>query len=149
MENWKYFNDLFWKVPAVAISIFTGIVFAAYDQKFDGLSRIAMLFIGTIFLLALTVELIKKRHHMNALSFLIKDLQFELKLKDFQFPIGISKDIDNYLEGKKIAEDKQPLDNKDPLFKLLKKRYARQDLTYVVFASSIATALLMLMEIFR
>ncbi len=55
MENWKYFNDLFWKVPVVAISIFTGIVFAAYDQKFDGLPRIAMLFIGTIFLFALTV----------------------------------------------------------------------------------------------
>lgn len=62
-------------MPTVAIAIMTGILIGAYDRLADGTwERIASLGIGSIFLFALTIEVIKKRYHMNVISSLLKDL---------------------------------------------------------------------------
>ena len=61
-EDWRYFNNLIWGVPTVAIAIMTGIMIGAYQNLHDGSwERIASLSIGSFFLLALTIEVIKKK----------------------------------------------------------------------------------------
>jgi hypothetical protein len=144
-EDWRYFNNLIWGVPTVAIAIMTGIMIGAYQNLHEGSwERIASLSIGSFFLLALTIEVIKKRYHMNVISLLLKDLQTELGLeKKFQFPLGISRDIDIYLEKRRIAEKVELADYKhDPLFKFFETSYARKYLTYVIFSAAITLAIL-------
>jgi hypothetical protein len=139
-EDWRYFNNLIWGVPTVAIAIMTGIMIGAYQNLPDGSwKRIASLAIGCFFLLALTIEVIKKRYHMNVISSLLKDLQVELGLQEkFQFPLGISGDIDKYLDNKRMVEELQFADYKhDPLFKFFGISYARKYLTYVIFSAAI------------
>src|SRR2546430_1745422 len=98
-SHWTSFNNLIWAVPTVAIAIMTGILIGAYDRLGEGTyERIATLSVGSLFLFALTIEVIKKRYHMNVISLLLKDLQVELGLEEkFRFPLGISGDIDDYL----------------------------------------------------
>jgi hypothetical protein len=144
-EDWRYFNNLIWGVPTVAIAIMTGIMIGAYQNLHDGSwERIASLSIGSFFLLALTIEVIRKRYHMNVISSLLKDLQVELGLQEkFQFPLGISDDIDKYLDKKRIVEGIQFSDYKrDPLFEFLAIFYARKYLTYVIFSAAIILAIL-------
>lgn len=125
----------------------TGIIIAAYQPHIDleGWPRIASLSLGSLLLFALTIETVKKRHHMNAMSILLKRLQEEgLKLDpEYRFPVGISKDLDNYIDDwvKDHVEDK-PADLDDRLFKFFRYTYARKYLTWVVFISAIAVALL-------
>lgn len=144
-EDWRHFNNLIWAVPTVAIAVMTGIMIGAYQNLNQGTwERIASLSIGSFFLLALTIEVVKKRHHMNVISSLLNDLQEELKLKKkFQFPLGISGDIDNYIDKKRNDEGVEFADYKyDPLFKFFAKSYARKFLTYVIFSGAIILAIL-------
>lgn len=143
-EDWRYFNNLIWGVPTIAIAIMTGIMIGAYHNLHDGSwERIASLSIGSFFLLALTIEIVKKRYHMNVISSLLKDLQKELKLGKFQFPLGISGDIEKYLDEKRRDEEVEFADYRyDPLFKFFKMSYARKFLTYVIFSGAIILAIL-------
>jgi hypothetical protein len=88
---------------------------------------------------------------MNVISSLLKDLQAELGLKEkFQFPLGISEDIDKYLDKKRRDEGLQFADNKhDPLFKFFSISYARKYLTYVIFSGAIILAILAEWEFIR
>jgi hypothetical protein len=61
-EDWRYFNNLIWGVPSVAIAIMTGILIGAYSLSGGSWERIASLGIGSLFLFALTIEVIKKRY---------------------------------------------------------------------------------------
>jgi len=61
-EDWKHINTMIWGVPAVAISIMTGLVFAAYQPQLEGWPRILSLGVGALLLFALTVEVIKKSY---------------------------------------------------------------------------------------
>lgn len=71
----------------------SGIIFAAYQKNVTGWVRIAALSLGSFLLFALMTESIKKRQHMEAISYLLKDLQNSesgLKLPDkFNFPVGL------------------------------------------------------------
>jgi hypothetical protein len=80
---------------------------------------------------------------MNVISLLLKDLQVELGLEEkFRFPLGISGDIDKYL-NERPKEKRLLADYKnDPLFKFFQKSYARKYLTYVIFSAAIVLALL-------
>lgn len=120
----------------------SGMLVAAYHPDFDKLPqvRIVILSLGSLFLFALTVEVVKKRYHMNVISMLLKDLQINLGLKkEFRFPLGISEDISKYLKERPI-EKKGLADNKDPVFKFFKISYARQYLTYVILIGAISMA---------
>jgi hypothetical protein len=149
-EDWRYFNNLIWGVPTIAIAVMTGIMIGAYHNLHDGTwERIASLSIGSFFLLALTIEVVKKRYHMNVISSLLRDLQIELGLEKFEFPLGISGDIDKYLD-KKRRDGVQFADYKyDPLFKFFAISYARKFLTYVIFSGAIILAILAEWEFVR
>jgi hypothetical protein len=58
VQDWREFNDLLWKIPSVAVSIMAGIVVAAYQPYLTGSPRIISLAIGSLFLLALSLEVI-------------------------------------------------------------------------------------------
>lgn len=75
-NDWRHFNTIIWGIPSVAVAIMTGIIIAAYQPHADlqGWPRIASLSLGSLLLFALTVETVKKRHHMNAMSILLKRL---------------------------------------------------------------------------
>jgi hypothetical protein len=60
-EDWRHINTQIWGVPAVAISIMTGLILAAYQQQLYGWPRVISLGVGALLLFALTVEVIKKR----------------------------------------------------------------------------------------
>lgn len=59
-NDWRHINTMIWGVPAVAISIMTGIILAAYTKELEGWPRIISLGFGALLLFALTVEVIKK-----------------------------------------------------------------------------------------
>jgi hypothetical protein len=149
-NDWRHFNTIIWGIPSVAVAIMTGIIIAAYQPHIDleGWPRIASLSLGSLLLFALTIETVKKRHHMIAMSFLLKDLQEEeigLGLdKKFRFPVGISGDIDNYINErvKNLTRGEKPGDLDDRLFKLFRHTYARKYLTWVVFVAAVAVAVL-------
>jgi hypothetical protein len=155
-ENWRHFNDIIWQVPTVAVAIMTGVIVAAYSPYLEGSPRIAALGVGSLFLFALTIEIIKKREHMNAISFLLKDLQVGLGMPaEFRFPLGtkfaeIKHTIDKSVELGKENQDyfkQPPLDSADRLFKIFQGFYARKSLTYVIFIAAIVVATLFVIEL--
>jgi len=141
-EDWRQFNTILWGIPAVAVSIMAGIIVVAYQSGMAGPARLVSLIIGSIFLFALTLEVIKKRLHMNVISYILKQLQGEhgLNLKsDFRFPVGYSDDVENYWDNK---DDK----DKDWLYKKLRRRKARVFLAYVTLFAALAVAILAAIE---
>ena len=70
-DDWRHFNNIIWGVPSVAVAIMTGVILAPYNPDLQGWPRITYLGVGSLFLFALTIELVKKRLHMNAISFLL------------------------------------------------------------------------------
>jgi hypothetical protein len=143
-NDWTSFNNLIWAVPSVAVAIMSGMLVAAYHPEFDDWPqvRIVILTLGSLFLFASTIEVVKKRFHMNAISLLLMDLQVKLGLKEqFRFPLGISGDVNKYLK-KRLVDKKELADNKDPVFKFFEIAYARQYLMYVILTAAISMALL-------
>jgi uncharacterized membrane protein len=145
-NDWRSFNNLIWAVPTVAVAIMSGMLIAAYREEFNVIPqvRIAILGLGSLFLFALTIEVIKKRFHMNVITSLLQDIEakgFELEEK-FRFPLG-TKGIDRYIEEKSEGDSKKkPDDYSDPVFKFFKISYARKYLTYVILIAAISLALL-------
>jgi hypothetical protein len=176
-DDWRHFNTIIWGVPSVAIAIMTGVILVAYNPDLVGWPRITTLSVGSLFLFALTIELVKKRLHMNAISYLSREIQVALGIpRDLRFPLGtqtseiekstseieksiktsIKNSIDRRVKEGEISPNsvneglyakESPLDYKDPLFKLFQKAYARKYLTYVTFIAAVAVALLSVIEI--
>ena len=69
-NDWTSFNNLIWAVPTVAVVIMSGMLVAAYRPELSGWPqvRIVILSLGSLFLFALTVEVVKKRFHMNVIT---------------------------------------------------------------------------------
>jgi hypothetical protein len=155
-DDWKHFNNIIWGIPSVAIAIMTGVIVVAYSPGADGWPRITTLAVGSLFLFALTIELIKKRLHMNAISYLLNDLQVGLGIpKDFTFPLGTtSSEIEDTIERSikrgeafpNYAKERPP-DFRDALFRAFQKSYARKYLTYATFVAAVAVAVLTVIEI--
>jgi hypothetical protein len=164
-DDWRHFNTIIWGVPSVAIAIMTGVILVAYNPDLEGWPRIMTLSVGSLFLFALTIELVKKRLHMNAISNLLMDLQVALGIPiDLRFPLGfpipvehlgtkmsdIEKSVRESVERGKRNPDyykEDPPDYEDALFRLFQKSYARKYLTYVTFVAAIAVAVLSVIEI--
>jgi hypothetical protein len=142
-NDWRHFNTIIWGIPSVAVAIMATIIIAAYQKELEGWPRIASLSLGSLLLFALTIETVKKRHHMNAMSLLLKRLQEEGLKLEYRFPVGISDDIDTYISSWEEDHPKDlQLDSGDRLFNFFKHTYARKYLTWVVFIAAIVVALL-------
>jgi hypothetical protein len=169
-DDWRHFNTIIWGVPSVAIAIMTGVILVAYNPDLEGWPRITTLSVGSLFLLALTIELVKKRLHMNAISYLSRELQVELGIpEDLRFPLGtkseeieksveesIKNSINRSVKKREASPDyanedpyakERPPDYKDALFMLFQRSYARKYLTYVTFVAAVAVALLSVIEV--
>jgi len=165
-EDWRHFNNILWGIPAVAVSIMAGIILVSYQSALAGVPRFVSLTIGALFLFALTIEVIKKRVHLNAISDILDKLQgpTALKLKpNFNFPVGLANDVEEYWpkKGESLKkedfnwfiywlrrrkgepfkkEDVEP--TKDWLFYWLRRSSARRFLAYVTFSAAIAVSIL-------
>jgi len=142
-EDWRHVNNIMWGIPSIAVSIFTGIIVAAYQPDLAGWPRITALGVGSIFLFSITVEIIKKRLLMSAISARLYKLE---KNSSEAFPsdtIGLRKEVDNHIKEIKIKNPKATNpDDKDPIYLLFRPSYARQYLGHVVFAAAIVTSIL-------
>jgi hypothetical protein len=59
-EDWRQFNTILSGIPTVAVSIMAGIIIVAYQPGLAGWPRFVSLAIGSLFLFALTIEVVKK-----------------------------------------------------------------------------------------
>jgi len=146
---------MMWGIPSAAIAIITGIIVAAYQPELKGIPQIATLGLGSIFLFALTVEIIKKRLLMNAISGRL----YLMERDGFPFDTpGLKGEFKKYLDKRnseqdvKNPENKDPVknpDKNDPVYCLFKESYARQYLGHVVFAAAILTSILTYWEFIK
>ena len=74
-NDWRQVHSIIWGVPSVAIAIMTGIILVAFQSQLEGPPRIVTLSLGSLLLFALTVELVKKRLFMDALSVRLQELE--------------------------------------------------------------------------
>lgn len=149
-NDWRHFNTILWGVPSVAVAIMTGVIVGSYRPELEGWPRIVALSVGSLFLFALAIEVVKKRDHMNVISYMLKEIQDQLLPEKFRFPVGISDDIEKYIDKyvPKPTEKYLP-DYNDPLFRGLKRFYARKTLTYVIFVAAIAVGMLAVSEVIQ
>jgi hypothetical protein len=146
-QDWRQVHNIIWGIPTIAITIITGIILAAYQPPLEGWPRIIALGMGSIFLFALTVEIIKKRLLMNAISARLHHLENKSRLDPFPNSTeGLLEELEKDDKGKreKIADDKEEKrpDDKDPVYRLFKWSYARQFLAHVVFVAAIIVSIL-------
>jgi cell division protein FtsW (lipid II flippase) len=161
-QDWRELNNIMWGIPSIAVSIFTGIIVVAYQPDLAGWARIIVLGVGSIFLFAVTVEIIKKRLLMSATSARLHRLE-QKSLGPFPsdteqkslgpFPSdtpGLLEEVDNNLKESKVKnpEATNP-DDKDPVYLLFRRSYARQYLGHVVFAAAILTSILTYWEFIK
>lgn len=131
-EDWRQVHSVVWGIPSVAIAIFTGIVFAAYQPEMEGWQRIIVLSVGSVLLFGLTVEIIEKRMFMNAISAKMYFLEKSTPLDPFNIrKRDVIKILDKYNDEMKRKPDA------DLPYRLFKWSHARAGLAYVVFLSAI------------
>ena len=137
-NDWRHINTIIWGIPAVAVTIMAGIIVAAYSKELDGWPRIVLLGVGALFLFALTVEIVKKRLLMNAISARLQYLERDPKI---EFPSS-TDDLISYV---KENIEKNP-DRRDPVYRLFVRSYARQYLAVVIFIAAILISILTVWE---
>ena len=73
-EDWRQFDTILWGIPTVAVFNYGGHYCRCISA---GIIRLAehfvSLVIGSLFLFGLTIEVMKKRVHMNAISDILKE----------------------------------------------------------------------------
>jgi hypothetical protein len=134
-EDWRQLNSMLWGIPSVAISIMAGIVVVSYQLEL-GWPRFVTLVVGSIFLFALTLEVLKKALFMTVIIDRLNNLQrYGLKLKGMEEGLGkestaFSPHPENVV---KVLDDKN---------RVLKRihiltKYGREVLAWVIFLSAI------------
>ena len=125
----------------------TAILIGTYSSGLNGWPRVVTLGIGSLLLFSLTIEVVKKRYHMNVISSILKDLQSKLlQHEDLQFPLG--EDIKTYIEKKANFKTAFSGDYDHPVFEFFRGSYARQFLTWVMLSAAISMAILTELEFF-
>ena len=119
-EDWRHINTMTWGVPAVAVTVMSGLILAAYQPQLEGWPRIVSLGVGSLLLFALTIEVIKKRLLMSAISGKLEDLEGSLK-----FSASTGKLID-YVDNLYKNSCYTNPDQGDPIYRIFKWSYARQ-----------------------
>ena len=153
-QDWRQIHNVIWGIPAVAISIITGVIIAAYNVQ--GWPRILVLGLGSIFLFSMTVEIVKKRLTMDAMSARMQRIERigKSQLSYGEFP---SKTIDLVIEQDKLTMEKREAEMRvndeakasknregttDLPYIMFKLSHARTSLTYVLFAAAILASAL-------
>jgi len=162
-QDWRQIHNVIWGIPSIAISIISGVIIVAYNIQ--GLPRILVLGLGSIFLFSMTVEIVKKRLTMDAMSARMQriELIWKSQLTCGEFP---SKTIDLLMEEHKLKVDQtkaegekkqvnregttvNPEGTTDLPYRIFKLSHARAYLTYVLFASAILASILTYWEFLK
>lgn len=133
-QDWRQIHNIIWGIRSVSVSIFTGVMVAAYGLQ--GWQRVAVLGLGAIFLFAMTVETVKKSVRMDRMYKRIHRLekQYEMKLR----PFPTEDDEPNEDDDPQL---KRQLSN-SPIHRLFKTSNARTSLVYVCFTAAVVAAIL-------
>jgi hypothetical protein len=124
-EDWRHLSTLIWEIPAVAIAITAGIVGVSY-QFLEGVPRVGLLSIGSLFILTLAIAIAKYRLFHESRTRFLQDLEKRIGIRDF--PVT-SEETKEYLKDKVVTEDW--------LYNLLNKPHSAIWLIYVVFITSL------------
>jgi hypothetical protein len=150
-EDWRQLNSMLWQIPSAAVSIVSAIVIVAFQQSLEGWPRFMLLAVSSLFLFALTLEVVKKALYMNVISNRLNNLQEELlKLKTDTKADDDPKRFyfDPCPEEVQKLSDTLPKKNKSIYQKIhglaLK---GRQVLVWVIFLASISVAVLAVREL--
>ena len=107
-EDWRHVNNLMWGIPSAAIAIISGVIVAAYQPDLIGFPRIITLGLGSIFLFALTVEIIKKRLLMNAISARLYLMEDTSELDPFPSGTeGLLEEVEKNIEKRNIEKNRR------------------------------------------
>lgn len=158
-QDWRQIHNVIWGIPSVAISVISAVIIVAY--QLEGWSRILTLGIGSIFLFSMTVEIVKKRLTMDAISARMQSIELKIgqNLTFGPFPSKTNRLIIELYEAQRLKEEKEREDRKnrelvkgttkekaegtrDIPYKLFKLSHARASLTYVLFAAAILASVL-------
>jgi hypothetical protein len=82
-QDWRQLHTAIWGIPAVAVGMITGLIVGAYQPELLGYPRIGVLALGSVFLFALTEQVVKKRVLMNAIAAKIYFIEKKLGLGPF------------------------------------------------------------------
>jgi hypothetical protein len=139
-QDWRQVHTVIWGIPTVAVAIITGILVGAYQPQLIGYPRIVALAMGSVFLFALTGQIVKKRVLMNAIAAKMYFLERDLGL--IPFTPGTE---DNAKLMKKYNAETSRLGrngNRDLPYRLFHDTHSRQDLAFVVFLGGLLAAIL-------
>jgi len=153
-EDWRQIHNVIWGIPSIAVSIIAGVIIVAYNL--EGWPRIALLSLGSIFLFSMTVEIVKKRLTMDAISARMQRIERRSRLTIGPFPSktrGLideqekAKDEENEAKEEKNREEQEG--TKDFPYLLFKLFHARTFLTYVLFTAAILASILSYWEFIK
>ena len=149
-EDWRQFNNILWGIPSVAVSIMAGIIVVAYQPQLEGWPRFITLSIGSLFLFALTLEVSKKRLHMNIVEVKLKNLQESaLKISE-QYELSWFDAYRKYWKnGKHIEPYKGLFENEGHLFHFIMNRelHAPKFLLSTIFSAAIGVGILAVLHL--
>lgn len=137
-NDWRHINTIVWGIPTVAVTLVAGVIVAAYGQKLEGWPLIVILGLGALLLFALTVEAVKKRLLMNAISARLQNLEKDSRIEKFP---SSTKDLIRYVRSRSDDSQEHPAEN-DPVYNLFVWSHARGNLTIVIFIAAILVSLL-------
>ena len=138
-NDWRGINQIIWEIPTAAITITSGIIIGAY-HFLSGLPRIITLIIGSLLLISLTIESVKKRLLMDAIGLTLNKIEKDHTI--IESPFSDSDPLD-YIN----ANYPEYYGKKDFVLSLFKRSRARQALTHVIFYAVIAVSALVMLEI--
>lgn len=157
-EDWRQIHNVIWGIPSIAVSIIAGVIIVAYNL--EGWPRVVVLGLGSIFLFSMTVEIVKKRLTMDAISARMQRIEMKSKLTVGPFPSGTHELI---REQKDLVEEKEQEQKKagiqvyeenregttDSPYLLFKFSHARACLTYVLLTAAILASVLTFWEFIK
>jgi hypothetical protein len=152
-QDWRQIHNVIWGIPSVAISIISAVIIVAYQPQLEGWPRILTLGVGSIFLFSMTVEIVKKRLTMDAISARMQRIEGkkEHQLTFGEFPSKTNKLIIELEEAQKQKGKNDPTEGRkkksvegtrDIPYKLFRLSHARASLTYVLFVAAILASIL-------
>jgi hypothetical protein len=151
-EDWRFHHKLIWEIPAVAVTIMTGILAVSYSQL-QSYPRLILLSLGAVLLFGFATAAGKHRFGADYRSAYIVKTESELKVLPLRTEESIQKmkDDKKALTHQKMKDDKKALtDSRLSIYGLLLKLSAEKLLIRLVFWASmlmIGLALLQLITI--
>jgi hypothetical protein len=141
-EDWRFHHKLIWEIPAVAVTIMTGILVVSYSQL-ESYPRLILLSIGAVLLFGFTVAAVKHRFGADYRSTYLEKTESELKIR--VLPLRTEESIQRMEDDKKEKDDKKDSAD-DRLYSCLRKVSAEKFLIRLVFGATILMIVLAISE---